>query len=112
MTKEELIKENGKLYGQVERLQLDDKTRRIELSGLLDNYEWEIEREYGYSSSKKTKKVIDASWLEIAFLIGELKADADYAMCIQAREDLKKENADLRERIKQLEFPDTPTSLP
>lgn len=100
-TKEALIEDIGQLEERVHRHEMNDEQRRAVLSELLDSYEWE---ENSYGGGRK-KKVLVRDWLGIAFLIGELKADADYAMCIQAREELKRENNDLRMRIQELEQP-------
>ncbi len=100
-TKEQLQKENAVLQEKLANFHENDKNRRQVFSELLDSYEWR--EEYGYP--KKTKTIIVRDWLGIAFLIGELKADADYAMCIHAREGLKQEVNQLKQRIYELESP-------
>lgn len=100
-TKEDLIKENAELSLIIKQNEVDDLKRRTTLSGLLDSYEWKVDA----WDNKKTSVIHVRDWLGISFLIGELKADADYAMCIQARDQLRNENEMLRMRIKDLEFP-------
>lgn len=102
LTKEQLIKDKAILEAKLENRITEDNRVREVLSELLDSYEYT--QEYGYSNSK-IKKVLTRSWEGIAFLIGELKADANYAMCIEAREDLKVENNVLKQRIHDLEKP-------
>lgn len=104
MTKEELIKENAVLEEKIKNWVKEDLSCRTTLSELLNSYEYKESEEYAYTKSKKQLYIRD--WLGIAFLIGELKADANYAMCIQAREDLKVENQFLTEKIRRLENPD------
>jgi hypothetical protein len=107
MTKEELIKENATLTEKLVRMKLDEENTRKVLSELLDSYEWIAK---GYYNPERDKKVIVRDWIGIAFLIGELKADADYAMCIQAREALRNENEALKEEIYNLKNPPKKTN--
>jgi hypothetical protein len=101
MTKEDLIKENAILKSDLERFKTLDEQWRRELSELLDNFVYSQDR----GTHQTEKKVEVCSWLKIAFLIGEFKADADYSVTLQAREELKRENAELKQRIYELERP-------
>lgn len=80
----------------------EDRRLREVFSNLLDSAEYV--QEYGFSHSKE-RKVVVQSWEGIAFMIGELKADADYSCVIEAREMLKREKGELLERLHQLENP-------
>jgi len=77
ITKDSLIRENAVLAAKIERINKADEARRSVLSELLDSYEWVQDI---YSNYPKKKQPVVRDWLGIAFLIGELKADADYAM--------------------------------
>lgn len=102
VTKEDLIKQNERLQVKADTMEAEDIRVRKVLSELLDSYEYKTS--YGYSNSpEKTVKV--RSWEGIAFLIGELKADADYSMCIEAREELKREVELWKKRVNDLENP-------
>jgi hypothetical protein len=101
-TKENLVKENAVLTEKIKLLETLDQKRRTTLSELLDSYS--INRD---EWTNRTKKEVDVKdWMGIAFLIGELKADANYAMCIEAREELKREIGMLKQHIYKLEHPD------
>jgi len=101
MTKQELIEKNAELRHALNSTEADDSIRRKEFSKLLDNYELST----GYNYGTQKKELVIASWLEIAFMIGELKADANYSCVIEARERLKQDNQRLLERILDLENP-------
>lgn len=101
LTKEQLVKINEEHVRRIDFLKYEDERTRAVLSELLGSYEFQVER----WSQKTEKNVKVQSWLGIAFLIGELKADADYAMCIEARETLRKENDNLRRKIDELQNP-------
>lgn len=90
------------LEEKLTRMVDEDHRIRSVFSEMLESYEYT--QEYGYSS--KSRKVSVMSWEGIAFAMGELKADADYSCVIEARESLKRENAELRERIMRLEHPE------
>lgn len=102
VTKEQLQKQNTMLEEKLTRMVDEDRRLREVFSDLLDSSEF-VEG-YGFSHSKE-RKVVVQSWEGIAFLIGELKSDADYSCVIEARENLKRENQILREHIAQLEHP-------
>ena len=104
-TKEELLKENARLERDITSLKDDDNRTRETLSELLGSYEI-INDIYSPRNSRKT---IVRDWLGIAFLIGKLKADADYSATVEAREKLKREVSVLKEKIYKLENPDDPT---
>lgn len=47
----------------------------------------------------KTRTVILQDWIGIAFLIGELKADANYSILLEGERSIKEENQQLKETI-------------
>jgi hypothetical protein len=100
-TKEDLIKANERLTNKVNQLESEDLRIREVFSNLLDSYTYETD----FYGGKKEKKIIVESWEGIAFLMGELKADADYSCSIQDREDLKREVSLLQGKINDLENP-------
>lgn len=104
MKKDDLIKENARLMAEVEALNREDETRRKELSALLNSYDLYVDKWTG----RKDKAVAVQSWLGIAFLIGELKADADYSCVLEARENFRRENEELHREIKDLKNPPSP----
>ncbi len=97
-TKEDLIKEVAKLTEKLEARAASDLKTRTTLSELLGSYEWENE----YYGNRKTRKVVVMDWLGIAFNIGELKSDAEYSLVLSVKEELKRENEDLRMTVKML----------
>ncbi len=99
-TKEQLEIKNAVLIQKIEARDKEDFSIRETLSELLDGYE--SSKPFGYSNEKK---VLVRDWLGIAFLIGELKADADYAICIQNNNRLRNEIEELQHKIKVLEIP-------
>ena len=101
VTKASLEKVNTEFAYRLEAAEREDLERRKILSGLLDSYETIRER----YSDRDERKLVVQSWLGIAFLIGELKADANYSLLLEGKENLLRENAELRERIYRLEHP-------
>lgn len=93
-----LERENASLKREMEIMKETDVSRRTVLSEMLDSYEYTSA--YGMSRQEKSVKV--RNWMGIAFLIGELKADANYAMVIEARDRLKESNQRLMEENYQL----------
>lgn len=104
-TKEELIKLNERLEVKVKMLQSEDERMRTVFSELLDSTYYENDF-YGSRKEKKTKVL---SWEGIAFLMGELKADANYSCVIAGRDEFREENHILKTRIKELELGYEPT---
>jgi len=100
-TKEELVKENAVLNQKLEGLNAKDFEIRKELSECLDSYE--NVREFGYTQA--TQSVNVQSWLGIAYLIGELKSDADFSLNIEREKMLRQENEELRRKIHEFENP-------
>ena len=86
----------------VERLRAEDLRIRTVLSELLGSIEYT--RGLGYSTNEGRVKV--QSWEGIAFLIGELKSDADYSLIVEQVKNLKDVERQLREKIYQLENPE------
>lgn len=101
MTKEELVRLNASQESTINNLRAEDERLRRTFSELLDSYEWEDQ----WGGGRKRKPVVQ-SWEGIAFLIGELKSDADYSCVLEAREHLRRENQSLREEIEALRNPD------
>ncbi len=97
-TKEELLAQNAVLQAKIDKTEKEDLERRTVLSGLLDSYEW-ISDGYGSYNNKTTKKTMVRDWLGISFLIGELKADANYSCLIDGREMMRNEIADLKQQL-------------
>lgn len=95
-TKVDLEKENTKLESTLEDKIKKDKDLRTVFADLLNAVEYERDRFSG-SYDSKTRKIRDITWYEIAFLIGELKADANYAMVIESR-DMFRNNLDEAEK--------------
>lgn len=106
-SREEILKENATLRERIEQKRLEDENVRKVLSGLLDSYEYT--QEYSYSN-RKEQKILIRDWVGIAFLIGELKADANYSMVIETREILRREKNDLEQKLFQLQNP-TPNKI-
>jgi hypothetical protein len=100
MKKEELIIENTNLKTELQKLKDNDEKVRETLSDLLDSYEYKTNF---YARDEKT--LVVQSWIGIGFLIGELKADANYSNAIEAREELKREVSFLREELEKLKNP-------
>lgn len=89
--------ENGRLRAEDERL------RRV-LCDMLDHVEYTKEG-YAYSNLGSKRTVVIESWEGIAFLIGELRADADYSINISRREELTRENEELKNKLNDLLSP-------
>lgn len=85
-TKTDLIKEVAALKALLQNEQTRDDSRRAELSDILDN----VEIEPG-SYGPRSRRVITASWVRIAFLIGELKSDANYSIMLEKMRGLERE---------------------
>lgn len=100
-TKEELLKTNERLENKLKVFESEDLRVRTVFSELLDSTYFESD----FYGSRKEKKVKVLSWEGIAFLMGELKADANYSMVIQGRDEFREENRFLKEQIKNLEHP-------
>lgn len=100
-TKEKVIKENSVLEARIKHLEAEDLRVRKVLSDMLGSYEFSSSAFYA-----REKVICVKSWEGIAFMIGELKADADYACCIKAREDLRREVDRLLSENRELKNPD------
>lgn len=83
-TKEDLLTENATLKEKINRMEHEDFELRTEFSKILDTYTPASDTYF-----VPNKKPEISSWMEIAGLIGELKADANYSCVIAAREELK-----------------------
>lgn len=103
VTKELLLKENALLTERLESMIREDFNRRTTLSKLLGNYSI-VRKSYDYRDASE-KQIEVESWLGIAFLIGELKSDANYSLCIETRETLRRENDALYAELKALKAP-------
>lgn len=102
MTKDQLLIQNGELQNTADLMKAKDESLRKTFSDLLGQYSYENR----YGSSNQDKKIEVCSWNKIAFLIGELTADANYSCCIDAREELKREVQDLKDEIYRLNHPE------
>jgi hypothetical protein len=93
-TKEDLVKQNAAYYNANESLKRDDEAIRAELGKLLGVVDTS---QYLYGTQRDRVP----SWYEICYLIGELKSDANYSCLIEARESLKREIADIYQRLEE-----------
>ncbi len=91
----------------IKALKDNDLHVRMKLSELLDatysEKPYTIKQRfnaYSYPGEKKEKQPQD--WLGIAFLIGELRADANYSCVIEARESFRRESQYKSETINRL----------
>lgn len=100
VTKEQLLKKNAELEKSIEFYKSEDTRLREVFSDLLNSYEFT--QEYGFGSGKR-KDLVVQSWEGIAFLIGELKSDADYSLCLEREKELKQEINRLHEHIGQMQ---------
>lgn len=100
-TKEQLLAENAKLTSKLEAWEANDRKLRDDFADLLDQYEW-IKEYYSYD---KKKVLTNLSWHKIAFLVGELKADANYSILLEEHRRGEKQNMELMEEIHRLKNP-------
>lgn len=84
---EDFIKENAALQSRVYTLEAEDKRIRTELTAIL-----RYENVYVAPSLRSDPM----TWLQIAFHIGELRADANYALVVEQVKNLTSENEELR----------------
>ena len=92
------------LEEQLSRMVSEDlRLREVFTDLLVENRAYITNDNWGTVRREKTPTL---PWEGVAFMVGELKADADYSCVIEARESLKRENAELRERIMRLEHPE------
>lgn len=89
ITKEQLVKENAKLNERLYVLERKDEELRQNLTEILNYYEHDP---YTFSNSKMKPM----TWIDIAFRIGELRADANYSRLLQEREELHQEINNLK----------------
>ncbi len=104
-TKDSLLKQNLEFSMKIGLMEATDLKMRTILSELLGSFEYTTSSDYGFSGRNKDKKVDVKEWVGIAFLIGELKADADYSILISEKVSLQNQNDNLRQRIIDLETP-------
>lgn len=100
-----LEEENITLQERLKRMEAEDERKRGVFSDLLDNVEY-IDNSYlGYSSKsdRVKRKVITAQWEEIFFMMGELKADADYSLCLHREQDARMEATKWRAELGRVE---------
>lgn len=88
-TKEDLIKENATLSKKVEEFGDKDRALRVELGELLDIYH--RPNAFQYQDRDEIP-----SWYKIAYMIGELKSDADFSCVLAGRNMLREENERLK----------------
>jgi hypothetical protein len=85
---------------EVKLLHAEDEDKRVRqvFSELLESYYYESSNNSFYNN--RDKKALDVqSWEGIAFMIGELKADANYAILLERLEVEKKDNLELRAEL-------------
>jgi hypothetical protein len=95
-TRDELLVLNAALLEKVNEATREDMEIRSQLSEILGCHI--IEKDF-YSRVINDQKIDIRSWLSIAALIGELKADANYSMVLESKEELRKE---LEEKAKEI----------
>jgi len=89
-TKEDYIKENGRLREMLQVAEINDQKVRENLTQILKYYP--SNDSYGYGA--RTPNVM--TWLDIAFAMGELRADANYSMLLESREIMRREIEELK----------------
>ena len=97
-TKDQLIKEIAILEEKNKQLLKQDLDVRTDLSALLGKHYFESESWGGESE----KKVDVQTWIGIAFLIGELKADAHYSLVLESKKHLETNIDMLRGTIQKM----------
>lgn len=103
-TKEQLIKDNAVLEKEATQLKEEDLKIRTTLSELLGSFKEEKDPIIGMWSGRP--KVVDVcDWLEIAYLIGELKADANYSCVLDKASDLERTVSFLKRENETLKNP-------
>lgn len=110
--KEELEKKVEHLDGIITRQERDDEQLRITFARMLESYapvrpvQYELvhRNAFGDMVSDRTEqsKMPVPNWHEIAVLIGELKADANYAMILEARDNFRRESDQKSELIQRM----------
>lgn len=98
MTKEKLVKENVILQQKYDYLEYTDIQTRKTFTRLLGNYV--------NSSSTRIFRIQDSetpimNWTEIAYHIGELRADADIHCLIEARDNFRRRVEELENEKKE-----------
>ena len=96
MKKEDLIKEVARLNDRNENWAREDKRVRTELSKILRYQNWDS----GIGSYSRQEEPM--TWIQIAFAMGELRADANYAMIIEQVRNKDMEIAALKNPPNQL----------
>lgn len=99
ITKEELIKYNTALESEVKMLKSEDLRLRETFCDLLDSVEFV--QEYGFSQNRE-RKVVVQSWEGIAFMLGELKADAEFSLSLERERILRDEKGQLLNELSRL----------
>lgn len=94
-TKETLVKDNARLREQNEMWERKDAKLRTELSAVL-HYE-----NGGGIYSMKYVPQDTMTWIQIAFHIGELRADANYSCLLDSREIMRTEIEHLKAELKE-----------
>ena len=102
ITKEELIKNNAALESEVATLKSEDLRLRETFCDLLDSAEFV--QEYGFSQNRE-RKVVVQSWEGIAFMLGELKADAEFSLSLERERILRDEKGQLLNELSRLSNP-------
>lgn len=100
-SKEDYIKENGRLREVIEMWEVKDRQVRENLTQILRYYPRESIGAYNSKPAVMT-------WLDIAFAMGELRADANYSMLLEGREMMRNEIEELK---KQLEIKNKPSNV-
>lgn len=87
----------------IKALKDNDLHVRTKLSELLDAFKHEYETNvFGQRLRSGEATKVPQDWLGIAFLIGELRADANYSCVIEARESFRRESQYKSETINRL----------
>lgn len=81
-----------KLEQKVEDKKEFEKHIREQFSKLLGSIRY-VRPQFDYLHSEPAKEeTVTLSWAEIAFRVGELHADANYAMTLEARDEFRRES--------------------
>lgn len=101
-----LEEENITLQERLKRMEAEDERKRGVFSDLLDNVEYIDDSSFGYAPRHGVgkRKVITAQWEEIFFMMGELKADANYSLCLQREQDARMEATKWKAELGRVEL--------
>lgn len=97
ITKEQLAKENAQLREQLSVERQKDVATRENLSDILGHYR--IDTNFGATTRTRTM-----TWLDIAFRIGELRAETNFSRLLESNEQMSLEIKLLKEQGEKKEM--------